>query len=168
MIISSLVAMNRSLLIGKDNDLPWHLKDDLAHFKNYSMNKPIVMGRNTYESIGRPLPNRHNIVITTTINELDGAVVVNNFPDAIETAKKYCLANNQDEIVIIGGAKIFTLAKDMINKLVITWVEANELVGDVYYPRFNLENWIEQSQKSFKKNADNDYDFVIKEYLLKK
>ena len=56
----------------------------------------------------------------------------------------------------------------MINKLVITWVEANELVGDVYYPRFNLKNWIEQSQKSFKKNADNDYDFVIKEYLLKK
>jgi len=168
MIISSLVAMNRSLLIGKDNDLPWHLKDDLAHFKNYSMNKPIVMGRNTYESIGRPLPNRNNIVITTTINELDGAVVVNNLPDAIEAAKKYCLANNQDEIVIIGGAKIFTLAKDMINKLVITWVEANELVGDVYYPRFNLENWIEQSQKSFKKNADNDYDFVIKEYLLKK
>ena len=168
MIISSLVAMNRSLLIGKDNDLPWHLKDDLAHFKNYSMNKPIVMGRNTYESIGRPLPNRHNIVITTTINELDGVVVVNNFPDAIEAAKKYCLANNQDEIVIIGGAKIFTLAKDMINKLVITWVEANELVGDIYYPRFNLENWIEQSQKSFKKNADNDYDFVIKEYLLKK
>ena len=168
MIISSLVAMNRSLLIGKDNDLPWHLKDDLTHFKNYSMNKPIVMGRNTYESIGRPLPNRNNIVITTTINELDGAVVVNNLPDAIEAAKKYCLANNQDEIVIIGGAKIFTLAKDMINKLVITWVEANELVGDVYYPRFNLENWIEQSQKSFKKNADNDYDFVIKEYLLKK
>lgn len=168
MIISSLVAMNRSLLIGKDNDLPWHLKDDLAHFKNYSMNKPIVMGRNTYESIGRPLPNRHNIVITTTINELDGAVVANNFPDAIEAAKKYCLANNQDEIVIIGGAKIFTLAKDMINKLVITWVEANELVGDVYYPRFNLENWTEQSHKSFKKNAENDYDFVIKEYLLKK
>ena len=87
MIISSLVAMNRSLLIGKDNDLPWHLKDDLTHFKNYSMNKPIVMGRNTYESIGRPLPHRHNIVITTTINELDGAVVVNNFPDAIEAAK---------------------------------------------------------------------------------
>lgn len=150
MIISSLVAMNRSLLIGKDNDLPWHLKDDLAHFKNYSMNKPIVMGRNTYESIGRPLPNRHNIVITTTINELDGAVVVNNFLMQSKL-QKYCLANNQDEIVIIGGAKIFTLAKDMINKLVITWVEANELVGDVYYPRFNLENWIEQSQKSFKK-----------------
>ena len=168
MIISSLVAMNRSLLIGKDNDLPWHLKDDLTHFKNYSMNKPIVMGRNTYESIGRPLPNRHNIVITTTINELDGAVVVNNLSDAIEAAKKYCLANNQDEIVIIGGAKIFALAKDMINKLVVTWVEANELVGDVYYPRFNLENWTEQSQKSFKKNAENDYDFVIKEYLLKK
>ncbi len=168
MIISSLVAMNSSLLIGKDNDLPWHLKDDLAHFKNYSMNKPIIMGRNTYESIGRPLPNRHNIVITTTINELDGAVVVNNFLDAIEAAKKYCLASKQNEIVIIGGAKIFALAKDMINKLVITWVEANELVGDVYYPRFNLKNWIEQSQKSFKKNADNDYDFVIKEYLLKK
>ncbi|MBL6693891.1 MAG: dihydrofolate reductase [Proteobacteria bacterium] len=168
MIISSLVAMNRTLLIGKDNDLPWHLKDDLAHFKNYSMNKPIVMGRNTYESIGRPLPNRYNIVISTTFNKVDGAVVVNNLPDAIEAAKKYCIENNQDEIVIIGGAKIFALAKDMINKLVITWVEANELVGDVYYPSFSLENWVEQSQKPFKKNADNDYDFVIKEYLLKK
>ena len=81
--------------------------------------------------------------------------------------QKNTVVNNQDEIVIIGGAKIFALAKDMINKLVVTWVEANELVGDVYYPRFNLENWIEQSQKSFKKNADNDYNFVIKSICLR-
>ena len=81
--------MNRSLLIGKDNDLPWHLKDDLAHFKNYSMHKPIVMGETPTNQLEDHC-RTDNIVITTTINELDGAVVVNNFPDAIEAAKKYC------------------------------------------------------------------------------
>ena len=75
MIISSLVAMNGNKLIGVNNDLPWKLKDDLEHFKNYSMHKPIIMGRNTYDSIGRPLPNRTNIIVSNTLNEVSGCYV---------------------------------------------------------------------------------------------
>ena len=71
MIISILVAMNEDLLIGVNNDLPWKLQDDLEHFKNYSLNKPIIMGRKTFESIGRPLPNRKNIVVSSAVNILE-------------------------------------------------------------------------------------------------
>ena len=74
MIISAVVAMNSSLLIGKDNDLPWKLKDDLEHFKAYTLGKPIIMGRKTYESIGRPLPDRLNVVVSRTINEIDNLI----------------------------------------------------------------------------------------------
>ena len=74
MIISAVVAMNSSLLIGKDNDLPWKLKDDLEHFKAYTLGKPIIMGRKTYESIGRPLPDRLNVVVSGTINEIDNLI----------------------------------------------------------------------------------------------
>ena len=74
MIISAVVAMNSSLLIGKDNDLPWKLKDDLEHFKTYTLGKPIIMGRKTYDSIGRPLPDRLNVVVSRTINEIDNLI----------------------------------------------------------------------------------------------
>ena len=77
MIISSLVAMNSNRLIGVNNDLPWKLRDDLEHFKNYSMNKPIIMGRNTFESIGRPLPNRTNIIVSNKMKQLKVAIYVN-------------------------------------------------------------------------------------------
>ena len=89
MIISILVAMNEELLIGVNNDLPWKLQDDLEHFKNYSLNKPIIMGRKTYESIGRPLPNRKNIVVSSLMTEQDGIKVFNNLNDAITFSKKY-------------------------------------------------------------------------------
>ena len=75
MIISSLVAMNVDRLIGVNNDLPWKLKDDLEHFKNYSMHKPIIMGRNTFESIGRPLPNRTNIVVSNKLESIEGCYI---------------------------------------------------------------------------------------------
>ena len=83
MIISSLVAMNGNKLIGVNNDLPWKLKDDLEHFKNYSMHKPIIMGRNTYDSIGRPLPNRTNIIVSNTLNEVSGCYVCKKLDKAV-------------------------------------------------------------------------------------
>ena len=84
MIISAVVAMNSSLLIGKDNDLPWKLKDDLEHFKAYTLGKPIIMGRKTYESIGRPLPDRLNVVVSGTINEIDNLITVTSLKKAID------------------------------------------------------------------------------------
>ena len=96
MIISSLVAMNADRLIGVNNDLPWKLKDDLEHFKNYSMHKPIIMGRNTFESIGRPLPNRTNIIVSNKLESIEGCYICKSLDEAIELGEKY----TKDEIIL--------------------------------------------------------------------
>ena len=93
--ISHLVAVSNDLVIGVNNDLPWNLKDDLAHFKKYTLNKIIIMGRKTYESIGRPLPNRINYVISRTLKKIDGADVFNNLEDAMNSAEKHNKKENQ-------------------------------------------------------------------------
>ena len=86
--ISHLVAVSNNLVIGVDNDLPWNLRADLAHFKKYTLNKIIIMGRKTFESIGKPLPNRINYVVSKTLNEIHGACVFNNLDEAISKAEK--------------------------------------------------------------------------------
>ena len=163
-IISHLVAVSNDLVIGVDNDLPWNLKDDLAHFKKYTLNKIIIMGRKTFESIGRPLPNRINYVISRTIKEIDGANVFDNLEDAMLAAEKH---NDEmgivNEIVIIGGGYLFKETLPVMNKLVITKVDCNVL-GDIYYPKVEMENWKLVYSESFSKNSDNDYDFKIEEY----
>tara|TARA_Y100001958_G_C20858070_1_gene297545 strand:+ start:77 stop:580 length:504 start_codon:yes stop_codon:yes gene_type:complete len=165
MIISAVVAMNSSFLIGKDNDLPWKLKEDLEHFKAYTLGKPIIMGRKTYESIGRPLPNRLNVVVSRTISEIDNLLTVSTLKKAINEARIYCESNGQDEIVLIGGAGIFKEGLEILNKLVITWVNADDLEGDVYFPSFSLDEWKETDSKDFSRSADNQFDFTIKEYV---
>ena len=167
MIISILVAMNEDLLIGVNNDLPWKLQDDLEHFKNYSLNKPIIMGRKTYESIGRPLPNRKNIVVSSLMTEQDGIKVFNNLDDAITFSKKYNEENNIDEIILIGGAKVFAEGLKHTTKLVISWVDAKNVEGDVFFPNFKRDDWKEISSKKFLKSQKNQFDFDIKEYLRK-
>ncbi len=163
-IISHLVAVSNDLVIGVDNDLPWNLKDDLAHFKKYTLNKIIIMGRKTFESIGRPLPNRINYVISRTVKKIDGAHVFDNLEDAMLAAEKH---NNEmgviNEIVIIGGGYLFKETLPIMNKLVITKVDCNVL-GDIYYPKVEMENWKLVNSESYTKNSDNDYDFKIEEY----
>ena len=163
-IISHLVAVSNDLVIGVNNDLPWNLKDDLAHFKKYTLNKIIIMGRKTFESIGRPLPNRINYVISRTVKEIDGANVFDNLEDAMLAAEKH---NDEmgiiNEIVIIGGGYLFKETLPVMNKLVITKVDCNVL-GDIYYPRVEMENWKLVNSESYIKNADNDYNFKIEEY----
>ena len=163
-IISHLVAVSNDLVIGVDNDLPWNLKDDLAHFKKYTLNKIIIMGRKTFESIGRPLPNRINYVISRTVKQIDGAYVFDNLEDAMVAAEKH---NNDmgivNEIVIIGGGYLFKETLPVMNKLVITKVDCNVL-GDIYYPKVEMENWKLVNYESYSKNSDNDYDFKIEEY----
>ena len=163
-IISHLVAVSNDLVIRVDNDLPWNLKDDLAHFKKYTLNKIIIMGRKTFESIGRPLPNRINYVISRTVKQIDGAYVFDNLDDAMVAAEKH---NNDmgivNEIVIIGGGYLFKETLPVMNKLVITKVDCNVL-GDIYYPKVEMENWKLVNSESYSKNSDNDYDFKIEEY----
>jgi dihydrofolate reductase len=163
-IISHLVAVSNELVIGVDNDLPWNLKDDLAHFKKYTLNKVIIMGRKTYESIGRPLPNRINYVISRTIKEIDGAHVFNNLEEAMLSAEKHNQdLNVENEIVIIGGGYLFNETLPIVNKLIITKVDCS-VAGDVYYPKIDMKKWDLVSSESYNKDSDNDYDFKIEEY----
>ena len=163
MIISHVVALSNNNVIGVDNNLPWNLKTDLSHFKEYTTNKVIVMGRKTYESIGRPLPNRVNYVVSRTIDKIDGAYVFNSIESAIKNAKDYCNKNGLNEIVIIGGGFLFRDTLSITNKLVLTKVDC-EIKGDVFYPEIDLSNWLEEDSKRFSKDADNDYDFIVSTY----
>jgi dihydrofolate reductase len=163
-IISHLVAVSNELVIGVDNNLPWNLKDDLAHFKKYTLNKVIIMGRKTYESIGRPLPNRINYVISRTIKEIEGAHVFNNLEEAMLSAEKHNKdLDVENEMVIIGGGYLFEETLPILNKLVITKVDCS-VAGDVYYPKIDMKNWDLISSESYTKDSDNDYDFKIEEY----
>ena len=163
-IISHVVALSNNNVIGVDNDLPWNLKTDLSHFKKYTTNKIIVMGRKTYESIGRPLPNRVNYIVSNTIKDLDGASIFKSTEEALESAKEVCdKDNNYDEIVIIGGGYLFRDTLSISNKLVLTNVDC-DIEGDVFYPEINLDEWKEIKSENFKKDLDNDYDFVVRTY----
>ena len=162
--ISHVVALSNNNVIGVDNNLPWNLKTDLAHFKDYTTNKIIVMGRKTFESIGRPLPNRKNLIVSNTLNEINGAYIYKSTEEAIKNAKKMCINNEiYNEIVIIGGGYLFRDTLKITNKLVLSEVDC-EIDGDVFYPKINLEKWNEVSSKKFTKDSDNDYDFVVKVY----
>ena len=123
------------------------------------------MGRKTFESIGRPLPNRINYVISRTVKKIDGANVFDNLEDAMLAAEKH---NDEmgiiNEIVIIGGGYLFKETLPVMNKLVITKVDCNVL-GDIYYPKVEMEKFKLVNSESYTKNLDNDYDFKIEEYI---
>ena len=161
--ISHVVALSNNNVIGVNNSLPWNLKTDLAHFKNYTSNKIIVMGRKTYESIGRPLPNRINLIVSNTIKEVNGAELFKSTEDAINKAKELCINKNLDEIIIIGGGYLFRDTLSITNKLVITKVDCN-IEGDVFYPDIDLNEWEKLSSEHFTKDSDNDYDFTVITY----
>ena len=165
MIISHLVALSNNFVIGVNNDLPWKLKKDLQHFSAYTQNKAIVMGRKTFESIGRPLPNRKNIVISSSLNSYEGVEIVSSLDQAIQVASQWNKDNTKiEEIVLIGGGYIFEESKNMVNKLVLTRVEC-EVDGDVFYPKIDLGNWEKVSSKLFKQDDENEYDFKVETFV---
>jgi dihydrofolate reductase len=123
------------------------------------------MGRKTYESIGRPLPNRINYVVSRTLNEIPGANVFNSLEDAISKAETENIKINIDnEIIIIGGGHLFNETAESINKLVITKVDC-DIHGDIYYPKIDLSNWELVKTESYEQDSENDYDFKIEEYI---
>lgn len=163
-IISHLVAVSNNLVIGVDNDLPWNLKADLDHFKEYTLNKTIIMGRKTFESIGRPLPKRTNFVISRTLKEVPGIQIFENLEAAIKSAEEINkFEGKENEIVIIGGGYLFRDTIETVNKLLITRVDC-DIEGDIFYPDIDLTEWRLCSKESFKKDEENDYNFEIEEY----
>ena len=165
MIISHLVALSNNYVIGVNNDLPWKLKKDLQHFSAYTQNKVIVMGRKTFESIGRPLPNRKNIVISSTLSSTSEIQIVNSLDQAISEATDWNKENNLvEEVVLIGGGYIFKESINLVNKLVLTRVNC-DIDGDVFYPRLDFTEWSMISNESFKKDDENEYDFLVETYI---
>ena len=118
------------------------------------------MGRKTFESIGRPLPNRLNFVVSKTIKDIEGAHVFTSTEEALSNANNLCVENGYKEIVIIGGGYLFRETLDIVNKLVLTRVDC-DIDGDVYYPEINLESWEETSSIGHKKDSENEYDFKV-------
>jgi dihydrofolate reductase len=165
MIISHLVALSNNYVIGVNNDLPWKLKKDLQHFSAYTQNKAIVMGRKTFESIGRPLPNRKNIVISSTLSSTNEIQIVNSLEQAIAEATDWNKENNLfEEVVLIGGGYIFKESINLVNKLVLTRVNC-DIDGDVFYPNLDFTEWSMISNESFKKDKENEYDFLVETYI---
>lgn len=153
MRLSIVVAMDDNRLIGSKNQLPWHLPADLAYFKKLTTGKSILMGRKTYDSIGRPLPNRRNIVITRNSNiSIPGCEVVSSIDHALELTKE------DPEVMVIGGASLCEQLLPKINRLYITKIDG-VFEGDVFFPKYDDFNWLEVSCESHPKDNSNAYSY---------
>ncbi|RXJ73383.1 type 3 dihydrofolate reductase [Veronia nyctiphanis] len=156
MKISMIAAMAKDRIIGKDNAMPWHLPADFRWFKEQTMGKPVIMGRKTYESIGRPLPGRRNIVITRDPSwSAEGVDIVGSIPLALESVA------DVEEAVIIGGGSIYEACLPSADRLYLTYIDA-DLDGDTRFPAWG-EDWQQCHSQRFSADEKNKYDmeFVI-------
>jgi dihydrofolate reductase len=153
--VSLVAAMARNGVIGRDNALPWHLPEDLKHFKAVTLGKPVLMGRKTFDSIGRPLPGRINLVLTRDGGwRADGVVVVHSVGEALE------LAHDAPELAGIGGADIFRMLLPLALRIHLTRVEA-EIPGDTVFPPLDLSQWVELDSRKFAADERNAYDMTF-------
>jgi dihydrofolate reductase len=153
MIVSLLVAASENNIIGKDNQLPWHLPNDLKYFKNLTWGMPILMGRKTFDSIGKPLPGRKSIVITRNSDwQHEGVDVVHSIEDAIQKAESYGVK----EIFVIGGAEIFETSLPTANRIYLTRIH-QEFEGNVFFPQLSEEDWQLTSSRYCEADEKNIY-----------
>lgn len=153
-MISFIWAMDENRVIGKDNQLPWRLPEDLKFFKRVTMGHPVAMGRKTFESIGRPLPGRENIVITRNPDfECEGCTIFHSIVEFAEYAKKL-----EDEVFVIGGAEIFQSLLDYVDRFYITRIH-HQFEGDTFFPEIDLNNWILKSCEQGVRNEQNPYNY---------
>lgn len=160
-IVSIIVAMANNRIIGKNNKMPWHLPADLQHFKNITLGKPIIMGRKTYESIGRPLPGRTNIVISKNSNyNAKGCKTATSIDEAFELVK------NEEEVFIIGGGFLYSQLLNKADKFYFTFIDL-DVDGDTQFPDFSKLQFQEKSREKFLKDEKNpyDYEFVYLEVI---
>lgn len=158
-MITIIVAKSENNIIGNDNQLIWHLPNDLKHFKQLTSGHPIIMGRKTYESLGKPLPNRTNVVITRNKDwNPEGILVMNSLQDAIEKSKEI-----DEEVYIIGGGNIYEQAMDWADALEATEVHQT-FEGDTKFPEIDLAIWEETSREDFEKDEKHEYDYSFVRY----
>lgn len=155
-----VVAMGEKNEIGADNQLLWHLPKDLKHFKDLTSDHPIIMGRKTYESIGKALPNRTNIVISRKKNWFEeGILIVGSIKEAVKFAKKI-----DENIFIIGGGNIYEQTMELADKLEVTLVKA-QLEADTFFPKIDLKIWKLSEEVFHEKDEKNQYDFSFQTYV---
>ena len=153
MKLSIIAAMDKNRVIGKDGNLPWHISSDLKNFKKITMGKPILMGRKTHESIGEVLPGRENIILTKKRNYfVEGCIVKNNLDEVLSNFKKV------SELIVMGGATLYEQTLDKAEKLYITEVRAC-IEGDIFFPEYDPDQWVEISRNSFEADENNEYDY---------
>ena len=156
MIISLIAAIDKNGVIGADGDLPWNIPSDLKKFKAITSYKPIIMGRKTWDSIGRPLPNRDNIVISRNKNlNLEGAILTSSPEEAIMIAKQRAKENGADEIMIIGGGYIYNEFINLSDRLYITEVDI-EVEGDAFFPKIDSSKFKEVKREEKSKEPEDD------------
>ena len=159
-VISLIAAMSNNRVIGKDNQMPWHLPADLGHFKAITLGKPVIMGRKTYESIGRPLPGRKNIVISRNSSyKVEGCETAVSLEEAIE------LVNEVEELMIIGGGNIYLQAMPLAEKLYLTFIDLN-VDGDTQFPQFDHLKLTEVKREKHLKDEKNPYDYQFVDFTI--
>lgn len=160
MIISCIVAVAKNNVIGKDNNIPWYLPADLKYFKNTTLNHHVIMGRNCYESIGKPLPKRTNVIITRDAYFISSnCLVARSIPEALHMAHE----NGEEEVFIIGGGQIYEQTADLWDKLYITEVDL-EVDGDVFFPAMDMNEWKLIHKEHHGKDEKNEFDYGFKVY----
>lgn len=156
--ITLVAAMGRNRGIGMDGKMPWHIPAELQHFKQLTMGKAILMGRKTWESIGRPLPGRQNIVISRNPGFVaNGADIADSLPGAIRMSRS-------DEIMVIGGGQLYALALPLAGRMVLTLIDI-EPQADTWFPEWDDDDWRQTTERRFPADADNPLAYRIVELV---
>ncbi|MEK7539185.1 MAG: dihydrofolate reductase [Patescibacteria group bacterium] len=159
-MISLIAAIGKNNELGKGNALLWHMPADLKHFRKVTLLHPVVMGRKTFESIGKPLPNRRNIVITRDANyKKAGVEIVHSLAGALDL-----FSDKNEEIFIIGGAEIYKQTMPIADKLYITHIEAEDKKADAFFPKINENEWRETSHEEHQSNEKNIFSYIFSIY----
>jgi dihydrofolate reductase len=166
MEIVLVAAIGANNVIGRGGGLPWHIRSDLQLFKRLTLNKPVVMGRNTYESIGKSLPNRTNIVVTRDLTlRAPGAQIATSVDAALGAARNDARQRGVNEIMVIGGSDIFDATIKMATRLEITHVHASPEGGDRFFPPIDPEVWREKSRQEYPRGPHDDHAFTTAVYV---
>jgi dihydrofolate reductase len=171
MIISAIVAVGKNRIIGRDNQIPWYLPADLGYFKRMTLNHHIIMGRNSFQSIGRPLPKRTNVVISRDPFFIaTGCIRAFSIPEALKIAKQ----NGETEAFIIGGGEIYKQSQDLWTRLYLTEVDVEVLQNaentegvDIFFPDLDFSKWTLISEEKHAKDEKNEYDYTFKVFEKK-
>jgi len=161
-IISLIAAMAKNRIIGKENKMPWHLPADLAHFKAVTLGKPVIMGRKTYESIGRALPGRKNIIISR-----DRTYKAEGCESASSLEEALALVDNVEEIMIIGGGHLYSQTIPLADKLYLTFIDL-DIDGDTQFPEYKQLNLNEVKREGHAKDEKNPYDCQFVDFVVKR